>query len=110
MDDQDMAVTQNLYVALSYLQDQDIPRIIWVDAVCINQSDDVEKSLQLRLMAEIYAKASRVIVWLGEAYSASNEALEAIRQAASIQPLKIPNIPEQAISMFLNGGGFNGFG
>jgi hypothetical protein len=52
-------------------------------------------------MAEIYAKAIRVIVWLGETYGDSNEALEAIRLTAAIYPLKIQNPPEKAISMIL---------
>jgi hypothetical protein len=52
-----------------------------VDAVCINQKNEKEKESQIRLMAEIYAKASRVIVSLGEAQYDSNRALEIIRVA-----------------------------
>lgn len=39
---------------------------IWIDAICINQSDDAEKSVQVAMMADIYAGAKNVIVWLGE--------------------------------------------
>ena len=39
---------------------------IWIDALCINQSDDDEKTVQLPLMREIYEKAQSTIVWLGE--------------------------------------------
>lgn len=35
------------------------------DQLCINQSDNTEKAIQVSLMSEIYAKASRVIIWLG---------------------------------------------
>lgn len=77
-EDTQLAVTQNLHAALLRLRHCQFPRIIWVDAICINQSDNEEKEHQIRLMAEIYAKANRVIVWLGEAQDISERALEAI--------------------------------
>jgi hypothetical protein len=60
-------------------------RIIWIDAICINQEDNDEKGQQVQSMAKIYAKASRVIVWLGEAAGDSDHALEVIRKAAEEQ-------------------------
>lgn len=38
---------------------------IWVDAICINQKDLHEKSYQVRMMGQIYSRATRVIAWLG---------------------------------------------
>lgn len=77
--DQILSITQNLYMLLCRLQNYSLSRIIWVDAVCINQTDEKEKEHQIPLMAEIYAKASRVIVWLGEAEDHGDRALEALR-------------------------------
>ena len=37
---------------------------MWIDYVCINQSDGKDKSIQVALMKEIYSNASKVIVWL----------------------------------------------
>ncbi|KAI1462799.1 heterokaryon incompatibility protein-domain-containing protein [Annulohypoxylon moriforme] len=42
-------------------------RHIWIDAICINQQDNDEKSTQVQMMLEIYARAKRVNIWLGEA-------------------------------------------
>ncbi|RFU76430.1 hypothetical protein TARUN_5786 [Trichoderma arundinaceum] len=39
---------------------------LWIDAICINQKDDGEKSVQVKLMFEAYAKAQRVNIWLGQ--------------------------------------------
>lgn len=75
-------VTANLHAALSHLRDQFLERVIWIDAVCINQEDDDEKGRQVQSMAKIYACANRVIVWLGEAASGSDKALTAIQNAA----------------------------
>jgi hypothetical protein len=72
-------VTQNLYTALLRLRNHTCSRIIWIDAICINQANEKEKQRQIPLMAEIYAKASRVVVWLGEAEADGDRALEVIR-------------------------------
>ena len=77
-----LLVTANLRAALSHLRDRFLERVIWIDAVCINQKDDDEKGRQVQSMAKIYACANRVIVWLGEAASDSDKALIAIRKVA----------------------------
>ncbi|KAK3342926.1 heterokaryon incompatibility protein-domain-containing protein, partial [Neurospora tetraspora] len=77
-----LAVGKNLYAALLHLRDHSIQRTIWIDAICINQGDKEEKGHQVQSMAKIYAKASRVVVWLGEKAAGSDQALEEIRIAA----------------------------
>jgi hypothetical protein len=52
-----------------------------VDAICIDQANEKEKGDQIPLMVEIYAKASRVVVWLGDAKDDSDRALEVVRLA-----------------------------
>jgi len=79
-------VTENLYSALLHLRNNSIERIIWVDAVCINQANEQEKAHQIQSMTKIYGLANRVIVWLGETADNSHQALEAIRIAASRRP------------------------
>ncbi|KAK4195883.1 hypothetical protein QBC40DRAFT_268909 [Triangularia verruculosa] len=72
-------VRENLYALLLRLRDRFIERVIWVDAICINQEDTTEKGYQVQSMAKIYAKASRVLVWLGAATANSKQALDYIR-------------------------------
>ncbi|KAK0516001.1 hypothetical protein JMJ35_002035 [Cladonia borealis] len=48
---------------------------IWVDAVCINQRDDPEKAVQVRMMGSLYSQAEEVIVWLGMASDDSDRAM-----------------------------------
>lgn len=43
------------------------PHLIWVDQICINQSDTQERANQVLLMKDIYHNCGRVMVWLGEA-------------------------------------------
>jgi len=74
-----MSVTANLHSALRHLRHGRIERHLWIDAICINQDDDGEKKGQIRLMAEIYSKASRIIVWLGNEDDGVDWTLEALR-------------------------------
>lgn len=76
-------VTENLHAALLRLRDRSVERILWVDAICINQADEQEKERQIQSMARIFGQANRVIVWLGKAGDSSERALEEIRVAAS---------------------------
>ncbi|KAI1144510.1 HET-domain-containing protein [Hypoxylon sp. FL0543] len=67
---------QNLVVALRHLRYVDKPRVIWVDALCINQADEVEKGPQVAMMGEIFRLAHRVVAWLGPEENDSTHAME----------------------------------
>ena len=49
---------------------------IWVDAVCINQRDELEKAVQVSMMGSLYSRAKEVIVWLGAASDDSDSAMK----------------------------------
>lgn len=57
---------------------------IWIDAICINQIDNAEKSVQIAMMDEIYSGARRVIAWLGRCDEHTHPALEVIQRLKSI--------------------------
>jgi hypothetical protein len=58
--------TVNLDDALSHIRDRDRSRLVWADAVCINQYDDTEKGHQVKRMGSVYENAEEVLVWLGK--------------------------------------------
>lgn len=57
-------VTQNLYNALRRLRLQHEIRVIWVDALAINQSDIAERSAEVQVMRDIYSTAYETLAWL----------------------------------------------
>lgn len=61
-------VRPNLFTALRRLRAHGVDNtiIIWVDALCINQSSVAERNSQVAMMGEIYSQSERVQVWLGE--------------------------------------------
>ncbi|KAI2472986.1 heterokaryon incompatibility protein-domain-containing protein [Annulohypoxylon bovei var. microspora] len=71
-----LRLTPNLTDALRQLRHKKRPRMMWVDAICINQWDDKEKSMQVPLMTEIYAHCGSVLVWLGLPTSNSRLGME----------------------------------
>jgi hypothetical protein len=63
---QPFLVTTNLYSALCHLRWRNEVRTMWIDAICINQHDNAERTSQVQIMGDIYRAARRVVVWLGE--------------------------------------------
>ena len=51
---------------------------LWIDQICIDQNTVEERNHQVGLMSTIYARANRVLVWLGSEADGSREAIEAI--------------------------------
>jgi len=60
-----LSIGVNLADALRRFRQQTKPRLLWADAVSINQADDTERGHQVKRMGRVYEKARRVIVWLG---------------------------------------------
>ena len=81
-------ITENLQSALRHFRDPVRWKNIWIDAICINQSDNSEKAYQVALMGDIYRNATRTWVWLGEGDSDSDIAMEVVRSIQR-QPKKV---------------------
>lgn len=65
-DDKSFSITHNLHQALQRIREDRAGTLLWVDAICINQSDDDEKTHQVKMMRDIYNHAELVLIWLGE--------------------------------------------
>ncbi|KAI4616036.1 hypothetical protein J4E83_006706 [Alternaria metachromatica] len=72
--------TANLAIALEHLQDDKKTIIFWIDAICIDQSNLSEKSIQVQRMGNIFASAALVLAWLGPAADESELALRELSQ------------------------------
>ncbi|RKF53652.1 putative heterokaryon incompatibility protein [Golovinomyces cichoracearum] len=79
----ELKITTSVQLALCRLRYQNKPRKLWVDAICINQEDYDERAHQVPLMKEIYPRADKVLVWLGEADKKDELALKAIDEWAT---------------------------
>lgn len=85
-------VTENLVQALKRLAKfgyssplgKSTPQYLWIDAICINQGDNDEKSSQVAMMDVIYSHSETVIVWLGEEDFHTAGALKIMRALAEV--------------------------
>ncbi|KAF2096177.1 hypothetical protein NA57DRAFT_59234 [Rhizodiscina lignyota] len=76
---QPFPVHHNLYLALLHLRSPDHTLSIWIDAICISQSDTLERNSQVALMPFIYTRARTVVAWLGtKAYTTQLEPFRAL--------------------------------
>ena len=85
-------VTANLHGALKQLQQKGYGLPIWIDAICINQGDNMEKSSQVQEMGNIYRDAQLVLGWLGPEADSSSLAIKALSFLGS-QSMDMPDGP-----------------
>ena len=67
LEDKPFPIRANLYEFLKQCRPKEDSFFLWIDAICINQKDKDEKTLQVRRMRDIYKCAGQVLVCLGEA-------------------------------------------
>ncbi len=82
LNDASIYVTHNLEAALRQLRSCHRIRQgfkVWVDAICINQSDIVERNEQVSRMRDVYASAWHVVVSLGIGADDSDLAMTAVK-------------------------------
>ncbi|KAE9371102.1 HET-domain-containing protein [Stipitochalara longipes BDJ] len=88
-------ITENVYTFLKRYRHETESRTLWIDGICINQSDDEEKTAQVKMMGDIYSAASRTVVWLGDCDSAKM-AVDLVKELApamsSIDPFWIGGV------------------
>lgn len=59
-------VTTNLYTGLQFLRRKKSSRRLWIDSLCINQTDKAERGREIQRMRDIYKCARQVFVWVGD--------------------------------------------
>ncbi|KAF2190895.1 hypothetical protein K469DRAFT_657610, partial [Zopfia rhizophila CBS 207.26] len=84
-----LLVTCNCESLLRHLRGVERARILWVDAICIDQDDGEEsvgeRNAQVALMGEVYRKATRTLCWLGGGTEFTVEILERLRRTGTLE-------------------------
>jgi hypothetical protein len=95
-----LCVTENVFQALQQLRSKKARRqIIWIDAICINQKDQAEKTSQVSMMGDIYARAHKVNVWLSRCTEAMRAAFEYVRLSNNAK-LSFDNVSDGMLIQF----------
>ena len=80
INDFEFHVRTNLYHALQNLRLPSETRILWIDALCIDQSNVVERNHQVQQMAQVFGSARSVIVWLGLSTESISQAFAFLKE------------------------------
>lgn len=89
LDGRRVPVTKNLESALRHLlleQQSGLatgPTPLWVDAVCIDQQNQAERSQQVSQMGRIFETAAKTVVWLGAESRDSDLAIDTLRKLSA---------------------------
>ncbi|RMY29424.1 hypothetical protein D0866_08709 [Hortaea werneckii] len=95
VDDFSLEVPVSAERAIRRMRLRDQKRLLWIDAICVNQADTNEKDHQVGMlarpdaddnmfsMAEIYCNTSQGLIWLGEADDSTEKALSSINAACA---------------------------
>lgn len=78
IDRSNLKAIRNIMLGLPHLIENAHTNYLWIDAICINQSNDDEKGYQVPLMKEIYTRCKECLVWLGDGTPESDFAIDAI--------------------------------
>ncbi|KAF5660855.1 het domain-containing protein [Fusarium heterosporum] len=79
-------IRQNLWDALYYLRKHTTGTWYWIDAICINQKDVLERNQQVRMMHHIYFRAQTVVAWLGKRYDTYDATVSKLEQLSHCRP------------------------
>lgn len=82
-----LQVTHNCKAALLDLRDRNQDRQLWIDAICINQTDNAEKNHQVPLISTIYSKAKRVLIHLGSGHNSDRHLRRFLQDLQDWKPL-----------------------
>jgi hypothetical protein len=87
-------VTANAYNLLRDLSSYLLPRLLWIDSICIDQENIPEKTKQVKLMGQIYSRVSFVAIWLGSSntqdsdFDRGEEFLDNVRTSVGFSLIK----------------------
>ncbi|KAI1018550.1 hypothetical protein LB503_005600 [Fusarium chuoi] len=89
VDKKTLSIAESLYEALCHLRRPDEDRVLWIDALCIDQTNIKERGHQVSRMGEIYEKADKVVIWLG--YLSGNAAK--LKSAITLFEHRVKQLP-----------------
>lgn len=65
INEQEFTIRSNLFGFLQIYGPRHLDEYIWIDQICVDQSNIEERNCQVRFMPDIYRGAEEVLIWLG---------------------------------------------
>ena len=97
-----LEITENLDTFLRRKRVRSPKQRLWIDAICINQADNKERTEQVELMSMIYRCATRLVIWLGEQADDSQLAMKLVEEFGTRQKVQATvDVEIAALNKFL---------
>jgi hypothetical protein len=97
LDRRSSSITANLFDALQHIRDETEAITLWIDAICINQTNYEELGEQVRMMGSIFSSAQSVIAWIGPPDKESDIAMDFMLKISRL----ITDVPDSDVMAFL---------
>ncbi|KAK4449800.1 heterokaryon incompatibility protein-domain-containing protein [Podospora aff. communis PSN243] len=78
-------IRRNLELVLRTVRDRTKEKVLWIDSICINQHDPIERGQQVAMMGDIFSAATGVIAWLGPEAKGSGTAMDLIENTRKLE-------------------------
>lgn len=82
-------IRDNLHEALKHFREPGQDVMLWVDALCIDQDNEKEKTQQVAKMARIYSLADHVLIWLGAGLESCKSAMDFVHEIIELPKLNV---------------------
>jgi hypothetical protein len=99
IDNHTIRIRKNLFLALEQFRHQHEERVLWIDALCINQDDTSEKGSQVQFMGTIYSTAEMVLVWLGASDENTSLAYNFMHRVSALMSGPGPRVELQEVKL-----------
>lgn len=76
---QSLLVTESAAEIMKFVIPRNPTDFFWIDQLCINQADPVEKAAQVSVMGQIYSLTKQVVAWMGRGDRSSKRAIAFVR-------------------------------
>lgn len=78
-----LCIHESLWLALQRLRHETEELVLWIDAICISQTNNTERNDQVLLMRKLFHQAERIVIWLGEESHDSSAAFDLVSRIAA---------------------------
>ena len=103
-----LRITPNVDALLRHFRTHSQPQYLWIDSLCLNQDDEIEKAQQILAMGQIYTQAKQVFIWLGRGDHMTPKLFAFFRKASRLPDMEQLKMAKR-IAFFMRKFGHNDF-
>ena len=95
-----VSIHESLWLALQRLRHETEERVLWIDAICISQTNNAERNDQVLLMRKLFHRAESIVIWLGEESHNSSSAFDLVSRIVAAAATEQACSPVDAKKVF----------